>query len=161
MTAPAQSPEARAHVLRAREIKRCEAEAIGVDERFISDMVDGFYAAIRTDDLLGPIFAARVSDWPPHLARMKQFWRSILHNSGEFSGNPMARHIAIPGLERRHFIRWLELFYANLQQMAQDPRSSEHVGKRARMIAESLLTGINVARDGVAGAMTKEALPHV
>jgi hemoglobin len=161
MTEPAHSHEARDHVLRVRAAKRREAEAIGIDESFISDMVDSFYAAIRKDDLLGPVFAARVSDWPPHLARMKQFWRSILHNSGEFSGNPMARHIAIPGLERRHFVRWLELFYANLQQMDRDPRSSEHVGKRARMIAESLLTGINVARDGVAGAMTKEALPHV
>lgn len=161
MTTPARSHEARDHVLRARAAKRREAEAIGIDESFICVMVDGFYAAIRKDDLLGPIFAARVSDWPPHLARMKQFWRSILHNSGEFSGNPMARHIAIPDLERGHFVRWLELFYANLRRMAQDPRASEHVAERARMIAESLLTGINVARNGVAGAMTKEALPHV
>lgn len=161
MTSPRLSHEAREHVLRARAAKRREAEAIGIDESFVSDLVEGFYAAIRKDELLGPIFAARISDWPPHLARMKQFWRSILHNSGEFSGNPMARHIAIPGLEQRHFIRWLELFYANLRQMAQDSRASEHVAERARMIAESLLTGINVARDGVAGAMTKEALPHV
>lgn len=161
MTTSAEHDETRSHVLRARAVKRREAEAIGIDESFISDMVDSFYAAIRKDDLLGPIFAARVSIWPPHLARMKQFWRSILHNSGEFSGNPMARHIAIPGLERGHFVRWLELFYANLRQMAQDPRASAHVATRARMIAESLLTGINVARDGVAGAMTKEALPHV
>lgn len=161
MTSPRLSHEARQHVLRARAVKRRDAEAIGIDESFVSDLVEGFYAAIRKDELLGPIFAARISDWPPHLARMKQFWRSILHNSGEFSGNPMARHIAIPGLEQRHFIRWLELFYANLRQMAHDPRASEHVAERARMIAESLLTGINVARDGVAGAMTKEALPYV
>lgn len=156
-----QSPEARAHVLRARQAKRREAEAIGIDEGFVSDMVEGFYAAIREDDLLGPVFADRIADWPPHLARMKQFWRSILHNSGEFSGNPMARHMAIPGLEPLHFARWLELFYANLRTLAHDPRASEHVGERARMIAQSLLAGILVRRDGIAGAMHKDTLPHV
>lgn len=153
--------EARANVLRARETKRGEAEAIGIDDKFISDMVDGFYAAIRADDLLGPVFAERVADWPPHLTQMKQFWRSILHNSGEFSGNPMARHMAIPGLEPRHFVRWLELFYANLRTAAQHPHAIEQVGGRAHMIAQSLLSGILIRRDGIAGALQKESLPHV
>lgn len=155
------SHEARAHVAAARRAKRLKAEAIGIDDGFISDMVEGFYAAIRKDDLLGPVFAERIADWPPHLARMKQFWRSILHNTGEFSGNPMARHIAIPGLEERHFARWLDLFYANLHAMADDPRACDLVGDRARMIAESLLTGILVRRKGIAGATQKETLPHV
>jgi hemoglobin len=161
MTKTPQSHEASAHAAHARQAKRHEAEAIGIDERFISYMVEGFYADIRKDDLLGPVFAERIADWPPHLARMKQFWRSILHNSGEFSGNPMARHIAIPGLEPRHFVRWLELFYANLRTMTQNPRSAELVGERARMIAESLLAGILVRREGIAGAIKKEELPHV
>ena len=77
--------------MNARQNKRANAEDIGIDERFISDMVEQFYASIRADELLGPIFAKRVADWPAHLLRMKQFWRSVLHNSGEFSGNPMAK----------------------------------------------------------------------
>lgn len=153
--------DARAHALRARAAKRREAEAVGIDERFISDMVEGFYASIRKDDALGPIFDERIEDWPDHLARMKGFWRSILHNSGEFSGNPMARHKAIPGLEEQHFARWLELFYANLSTLAPDPRARELVAARARMIAESLLIGIVVDRDGLAEAMKKRSLPHV
>ena len=161
MTTSLQSHEIRAHALQARQAKRREAEAVGVDESFISDMVDGFYASVRDDDLLGPIFAERISDWPPHLARMKQFWRPILHNSGESSGHPMARHIAIPGLEHRHFTRWLELFYANLTAISQDSRAPELVGGRAHMIAESLLTGILVKRDGIEGALKKGTLPHV
>ena len=75
-----------------------KAEEIGVDAGFIDAMVETFYAAIRKDDLLAPIFAERVDDWPKHLTRMKAFWRSVLHNSGEFSGNPMLKHLAIPGL---------------------------------------------------------------
>lgn len=149
------------HARQARAAKRVEAEAIGIDEGFISEMVDRFYASMREDDLLGPIFSERISEWPPHLARMKQFWRSVLHNSGEFSGNPMVKHIAIPGLTERHFSRWLQLFYANLRQMQPDPRAVQLVGERARMIAESLLTGIAIDRDGIGGAIERRNLPHV
>lgn len=149
------------HAMQARLAKRAEAEAIGIDEAFISEMVDRFYASIREDELLGPIFANRISDWPSHLARMKQFWRSVLYNSGEFSGNPMVKHIAIPGLTELHFSRWLELFYANLRQMNPGPHAVQLVGQRARMIAESLLTGIAIDRDGIGGAIEKRSLPHV
>ncbi len=152
---------ARDHVAKARQAKRASAEEIGIDAGFISEMVESFYATIRADDLLGPIFAERISDWSAHLDRMKQFWRSVLHNSGEFSGNPMVKHIAIPGLEEAHFSHWLELFYANLRALDADPRAVSLVGKRARMIAESLLTGIATHRDGIVGATKGRNLPHV
>ena len=72
-----------------------EAEAAGVDAAFISELVDRFYERIRGDEVLGPIFGRHISNWGPHLDRMKAFWRSILHNSAEFSGNPMQRHMAV------------------------------------------------------------------
>ncbi|SMQ64469.1 hemoglobin [Altererythrobacter xiamenensis] len=161
MSQTLQTPDAHRHALRVRVAKRAQAEAIGIDEDFVSDMVERFYASIREDELLGPIFAERIDEWPPHLSRMKQFWRSILHNSGDFSGNPMVKHIAIPGLTERHFSRWLELFYANLHQMNLDARAVQLVGDRARMIADSLLTGISVQRDGIGGAIERKDLPHV
>lgn len=151
----------RDHVAKARQAKRASAEEIGIDAPFISDMVERFYASIRADDMLGPIFAERIADWPTHLERMKQFWRSVLHNSGEFSGNPMVKHIAIPGLQEAHFSHWLELFYANLRAMDADPQAVGLVGERARMIAESLLTGIAIHREGIDGATRKRNLPHV
>ena len=77
------------HVAKARQAKRASAEEIGINAGFVSEMVECFYATVRADDLLGPIFVERIIDWPAHLDRMKQFWRSVLHNSGEFSGNPM------------------------------------------------------------------------
>ncbi|QZH73917.1 MAG: group III truncated hemoglobin [Erythrobacter sp.] len=161
MSQAAQIDDARQHALHARAAKRAEAEAMGIDSVFISEMVERFYASIRTDELLGPIFAERIADWPVHLARMKQFWRSILHNSGEFSGNPMARHMAIPGLTEVHFTRWLDLFYANLRAMEEEPRATRLVAARARMIAESLLTGIAIKREGIEGCRAKRSLPHV
>ncbi|NCP00872.1 MAG: hypothetical protein COW29_05840 [Rhodobacterales bacterium CG15_BIG_FIL_POST_REV_8_21_14_020_59_13] len=153
--------KSREQVHAARAEKRAHAVALGVDERFVSLMVERFYANTREDELLAPIFAERISDWPPHLERMKSFWRSILFNSGEFSGNPMVKHMAIPGLEESHFVRWLELFYATLDALGPQPEGTALVAERARAIADSLLTGITIRRDGISGTKAGRNLPHV
>ena len=158
---PIHPDERRAHIEALRARKQAEAEAIGVDAAYISVLVDTFYGKIRQDDLLGPIFAARIADWDLHLGRMKQFWRSVLHASGEFAGNPMLKHIAIPGLEERHFAHWLELFYTALRELEPSDEATRLVAERARMIADSLLTGIETRRHGLAGARAGEALPRV
>ncbi len=163
-TAAAQNrngPEAGAYAAQKRAEKRAAAEAIGVDSGYIDHLVETFYGKIRGDELLGPIFAERISDWPAHLARMKAFWRSVLHNSGEFSGNPMLKHLAIPGLELRHFAHWLDLFYATLREAEAHPQATALVGGRARMIADSLLTAIAMRRDGLAAGRAGKDLPHV
>lgn len=143
-----------------RTAKRLAAEEIGVDAAFVDHLVEAFYAKIREDDLLGPIFAERIADWPPHLIKMKAFWRSVLHNSGEFSGNPMLKHLAIPGLELRHFSRWLDLFYETLREAEGQSAATDLVGARARMIADSLLTAIEMRRNGLAGSRAGKELPH-
>ncbi|MBC2665116.1 group III truncated hemoglobin [Novosphingobium flavum] len=146
------------HARAARQRKRAEAEAMGIDEQFIDQLVERFYASVRADAVLGPIFAAKVEDWPAHLARLKQFWRSILHSSGEYTGNPMRQHLALPGLEASHFSRWLELFYQTLAELGSDDALRE-VGTRARMIADSLLTGLALHREGLTGAKAGAQLP--
>ena len=84
----------------ARKSKRETAEALKIDPVFIRQMVEEFYAAIRGDEQLGPIFAARIADWGEHLDRMTAFWSSVLHESGGFRGNPMATPIALPRIAR-------------------------------------------------------------
>lgn len=152
--------DTRSFAQQKRAEKRAAAEEIGIDATFIDHLVEAFYARIREDDLLGPIFAERIADWPPHLARMKAFWRSVLHISGEFSGNPMLKHLAIPGLELRHFSRWLHLFYETLREAEGHPAATDLVGARARMIADSLLTAIEMRRNGLAGGRAGKDLPH-
>lgn len=153
--------DARTFALRKRADKRASAESIGVDAGFISQMVETFYALIKDDKMLGPIFSERIDDWPEHLARMKSFWRSVLHNSGEFSGNPMLKHLAIPGLEFAHFAHWLDLFYATLRDLESHAEGTGLVAGRARMIADSLLTAIEMRRSGLAGGRAGEDLPYV
>lgn len=148
------------HALAARARKQEEAGAIGITAAYVAAFVDRFYARVRQDDVVGPIFAAKITDWEPHLARMNAFWRGVLLNSGEYSGNPMRMHAAIPGLEANHFARWLALFYGTLDELGADPRATALVAQRARMIADSLLTGIAIQRDGLGGGRAGEALPR-
>ncbi|OCC23119.1 hypothetical protein MB02_13190 [Croceicoccus estronivorus] len=152
--------EHRALALKARAERRAAAVALGVDADYVSRFVDSFYDKIRQDDLLGPIFAARVSDWDEHLGRMKRFWRSILFSSAEYSGSPMPRHVAISGLEAGHFAHWLTLFYATLREQGGNEEAVAFVGGRARMIADSLLTGITLHRDGLVGNRAGAELPR-
>jgi hemoglobin len=42
----------------------------GLDERILRDLVHSFYEKVRRDAALGPIFAARIAEWGPHLERM-------------------------------------------------------------------------------------------
>jgi hemoglobin len=142
----------RRYALEAREAKRTEAHSIGINADYISSFVDRFYDRVRGDDLLGPIFAERIPDWSAHLEQMKRFWRSVLHNSGEFNGSPMRKHVAIDGLEERHFARWLKLFRDTLRDGETNAEATEHVGNKARTIAESLLMGIKLQRHALSGS---------
>lgn len=148
------------HTAAARSAKLEQAETLRIDPAFIDRLVKQFYAKVRTDSVLGPIFAARIADWPPHLARMKQFWGTILRGDGGFSGNPMALHAAIPGIERFHFRRWLVLFEATLRELETDPAATGLVAARAHAIADSLLTGIRIHRDGRRDLQALKGLSH-
>jgi hemoglobin len=154
-------PDVREYAAQKRAEKRAAAEEIGVDAPYIDHFVETFYGKIQQDELLGPIFNERVRDWPAHLARMKAFWRSVLHNSGEFAGNPMIKHIVIPGLDLQHFSHWLELFYQTLRDAEGEPEATALVGGRARMIADSLLTGYIMQREGLSGGRAGKDLPYV
>ena len=39
----------------------------GITEPLIERLVHAFYAKVRTDTVLAPVFEARIQDWEPHL----------------------------------------------------------------------------------------------
>lgn len=137
------------HAELVRTQKTANALACGIDDAFIAQLVEQFYGAVRQDDLLGPIFAKHVKDWPLHLARMKDFWASIMIESGRFGGNPMQKHIAVGGLDAEHFARWQMLWNQTLGQITSSPEAADKFRKAAQRIGESLLTGIEINRGGL------------
>jgi hemoglobin len=129
---------------RARAQKTADANAIGINDELISNLVEDFYRAIRDDDILGPIFEAHVDDWSPHLARMKDFWAAVTLESGRFRGNPMLKHAAIGGLEQRHFSRWLVLWNETIDTIVHNQAAAQVFRAAADRIAASLLNGIKL-----------------
>ena len=118
----------------------------GIDDAMIECLVRTFYGAVRNDDLIGPVFAQRISDWEPHLKRMCEFWSSVALMSGRYHGQPMEKHIPLP-IDARHFDRWLALFERTAHEVC-PPAAANHFIERARRIAQSLELGI-AAQQGV------------
>ena len=116
------------------------AERTGITEAMIERLVRGFYAKVRTDALLAPIFEARIRDWEPHLAQMCAFWSSVALMSGRYHGTPMVKHLPLP-IDAAHFDRWLALFEETAREIC-SPEAAAHFVERARRIAESLELGI-------------------
>ena len=67
-------------IIRANERRaeiQAHAGAMGIDEAYVSRVVDTFYDRVRADARLGPIFDAVIGDrWSEHLPRMKRFTRA-------------------------------------------------------------------------------------
>jgi hemoglobin len=106
-------------------------------EAEIADLVETFYARVRSDAQLGPLFAAHVSDWPRHLAKMVDFWSSALLRDTRYRGAPLPAHLKLPGLSAALFQHWLDLFRATT---AQQPNAAlrERADAAALHVARSL-----------------------
>ncbi len=112
----------------------------GIDEAMIERLVTSFYARVRRDPMLGPIFAARVDDWDAHIQKLCAFWSSVALMSGRYHGQPMPVHMRLP-IDGAHFDKWLRLFEETANEVC-PPAAVEHFMERARRIADSLEMGI-------------------
>ena len=104
-----------------------------VTEEDIARLVPEFYARVRKDPLLGPIFNGAIEDWPHHLVKLQDFWSSVMLTSGRYKGQPMAAHVRHEvAMTKEAFARWLSLW-----------RETDKAGR----IAESLQLGVQFYRD--------------
>jgi hemoglobin len=82
-----------------------------ITETSIPEMVDKFYARVREDPVLSPVFESQLAGkWDQHMPRMYAFWTKVLLGTGEFESNVFGKHMALTGITREHFVRWLALF---------------------------------------------------
>ena len=125
----------------------------------IARMVHAFYGRVRQDERLGPVFDAHIADWPGHLAKMVDFWSSILLGSGRYGGTPMPAHQALPELEPALFDRWLALFQATTQAVCR-PAMKARADQLAGRVAQSLWLGWQMANRPQALARDLEETQH-
>ena len=121
----------------------------GITEAMITELVATFYARVRLDPLLSPVFA-KVQNWDEHLARLRAFWSSVVLTSGRYHGQPMLAHLPLR-VEARHFDRWLALF----EQAASDvcpPAAAAYFLEKARRIADSFEMAMATSRGQIAAS---------
>lgn len=108
-------------------------------------LVDSFYAKVRLDPLIGPIFidVAKV-DWDEHLPRLYKFWGDLLLGSNEYHRRPFPPHIPL-NLKLEHFERWLQLFIATVDEHFVGLKADE-AKHRALRIARNFCINLGLIR---------------
>ncbi len=116
-----------------------------VPEDAIRRLLALFYGRVRHDPQLGPVFARAVgttdADWAPHLARVSDFWSSVMLRSGRYHGDPFSVHLRLPDLQPAMFDRWLALFGETCAELF-EPEMADAFRERADRIARSLRMGV-------------------
>lgn len=120
-------------------------------EADIERLVNDFYGRVREDAVLSPVFNTIIgNDWSAHLPIMYSFWQTILLQKGNYSGNPVQKHIAIDKrtpLQPEHYERWLQLWTATVNELFAGPVANEAI-KRATLMLQLISTKVQWARDG-------------
>lgn len=113
-----------------------------MDEDRMGALVETFYARVREDPMLGPVFNDAVDDWPHHMVTLKAFWSSVMNTTGRYKGSPMRAHMAHAGrITPEMFERWLTLWRATAAEVMPAEEAAAMVAKAER-IAESLQLGL-------------------
>jgi hemoglobin len=102
----------------------------------LEGLVNIFYAKIKKDSLLGPIFNKHIPEekWPEHLSKLTDFWETNLFGIRKFKGNPSQKHVEVDrGLNhsvgQTHFGQWLNLWFQTIDEL--------FVGERANKAKEA------------------------
>ena len=96
-------------------------------------LVDTFYGKVREDDLLSDIFNNVIQDrWPQHLQKMYAFWQTVLLGEHTYYRSPFPPHAKLP-VTAEHFDRWLNLFYATVDELFEGEKAKEAKWRASKM----------------------------
>jgi len=109
-----------------------------ISDSALERVIPLFYARVRQDAELGPIFDTAIGDWPEHLETLVAFWSSVMLTSGRYKGNPVQAHARhrdrlTPALFDRWLALWREVTDEHLP-----PAAAAALQAKAARIAESL-----------------------
>jgi len=98
-----------------------------------------FYADVRQHQEIGPIFTARIHDWPAHLEKIADFWSNVTGGPVRYDGPMPQKHFPLQ-LEPKHFEAWLDLWRRHCRIHLAAPeageliRAAESIGERLRWL---------------------------
>lgn len=117
---------------------------IAVTPEDIERVVARFYARTRVHPVLRPVFAAHVTDWPTHEAKIVRFWRGAILAEPGYDGSPMHAHRRAGNVTPEHFAVWLALFDTVLHEvLAPEPAAqwsalAHRLGRGLRLGVEEM-----------------------
>ena len=127
-------------------------DRLEMDDAGLRRLVDAFYARVRTDAELGPIFNDAIDHWPEHLEKLGHFWSSVMLGSGRYKGRPVPAHVKHRGrITPELFRRWLAI-WAETTDALMSPAAAAALQDRAGRIAESLQLAMFFRLDGAPAA---------
>lgn len=122
-----------------------------ITEESLKRLVDTFYARVRQDSLIGPVFNAAIDDWAEHLGKLQAFWSSVMLTSGRYKGRPLPAHVKhADAISAASFERWLAIWKKTTDELMETEAAAALQEKAAR-IAESLSLGIAFNRGELPG----------
>src|SRR6185503_7066050 len=99
-------------------------------------LITPFYFDVRQHHLLGPIFNARIQDWPAHLARITDFWARQTGGPSRYGGGFAGTHLQL-GIAPEHVGQWLALWDFNCRRQLPAAEATE-MSALARGIGKQL-----------------------
>ncbi|MCK9542023.1 MAG: group III truncated hemoglobin [Novosphingobium sp.] len=122
-----------------------------LNDEGLEQLVDAFYARVRADTELGPIFNDAIHDWPEHLGKLSAFWSSVMLTSGRYKGQPVPAHVKHGSrITPELFDRWLALWARTTDELMA-PQAAAALQAKAARIAESLQLAMFFRLDGNRG----------
>jgi hemoglobin len=114
-----------------------------ITEEFVAQLLDSFYAKVRRDPDLGPVFDDIIRDrWPEHMQRIQSFWLMALRISRGYHGPDfMYAHLRHATIQASQLARWLDLFEDTVREMAPADQH-ERFMRIAHAMAENLQIGL-------------------
>lgn len=79
-------------------------------------LVNTFYERAQKDELLGPVFNSKITDWNKHLNIMYTFWETVVLDAYTYKGTPFNKHTDLP-INKTHFDRWIQLFNSVIDEL--------------------------------------------
>lgn len=108
----------------------------------IEALVERFYAKVRRDPVLGPVFNPAVHDWDDHQQTLVSFWSSVVLRTASYRGNPMAAHRA-QSIRGEHFDHWLALWRETALEILAPAHAQVFIDHATR-IGDSLRYGLGL-----------------
>lgn len=121
-----------------------------ISEEALGQLVQRFYARVRQDPLIGPVFNDAICDWPEHLQKLQAFWSSVMLTSGRYKGRPLPAHVKhAERIDAAAFRRWIALWRQTTDEMFA-PSVAATLQEKAVRIGESLSLGMEFYRSRAA-----------